>query len=239
LSKHIKYSCEKNKDEDFQELARLLNKNKNMTLIDELKEKNLVIKQITEEKKKLQKQITQLTDKLQIQFVGHQQNSNINAFQINQFDNSIHINNFKDTNYDFLTDLDYIKCIRTCNHSVKNLIEKVHFNEKHPENMNIYISSIKTDYLMLYKDGNWNIVDRSSHIDTLYDMNEIHLESWYEEYQYKNPQLIKSFERYLHNREDNEIINNVKKEIIRLLYNKRKLVLNRNSYLGSNLICPD
>ena len=77
---------------------------------------------------------------------------------------------------------------------------------------------------MLYKDGNWNIVDRSSHIDTLYDMNEIHLESWYEEYQYKNPQLIKSFERYLHNREDNEIINNVKKEIIRLLYNKRKLV---------------
>ena len=49
LSKHIKYSCEKNKDEDFQELARLLNKNKNMTLIDELKEKNLVIKQITEQ----------------------------------------------------------------------------------------------------------------------------------------------------------------------------------------------
>ena len=48
LSKHIKY-LEKNKDEDFQELARLLNKNKNMTLIDELKEKNLVIKQITEE----------------------------------------------------------------------------------------------------------------------------------------------------------------------------------------------
>ena len=122
-----------------------------------------------------------------------------------------------------MTDLDYIKCIRTCNHSVKNLIEKVHFNEEHPENMNIYISSIKTDYLMLYKDGNWNIVDRSSHIDTLYDMNEIHLESWYEEYQYKS-QLIKSFERYLHNREDNEIINNVKKEIIRYF------IINENLY---------
>ena len=101
---------------------------------------------------------------------------------------------------------------------------KSHFNKEHPENMNIYISSL-TDYLMVYKDGIWNIVDRSSHIDNLYDINECQLETWYDEYKHKKPGLIQSFERYLHNREDNETINRVKKDILYLLYNKKNMVL--------------
>ena len=41
--------------------------------------------------------------------------------------------NYKDTNYDVLSEREYVKCIKSCNHCVKNLIEKVHFNKKHPE----------------------------------------------------------------------------------------------------------
>ena len=83
---------------------------------------------------------------------------------------------------------------------------------------------MKTDYLMLYRDNNWNIVDRSYHLDSLYSDNEMQLENWYDEYKDKYPHIIQKFERYLRNREHNEVIDNVKKDILRMLYNKRKLV---------------
>ena len=169
------------------------------------------------------KQLNHLSKKLQIQNIGNQQNNVVHGDITNNTQN-INILNHRDTNYDYLTDKDFIECIRSCNHCVKNLIEKVHFNEKHPENMNIYISSMKTDYLMLYRDNNWNIVDRSYHLDSLYSDNEMQLENWYDEYKDKYPHIIQKFERYLRNREHNEVIDNVKKDILRMLYNKRKLV---------------
>ena len=55
LSKHIKYTCKKNEDEDLKELARLLN--------EQLMEKN---KQIEKMHSNMQKQIDKLTTKLQI-----------------------------------------------------------------------------------------------------------------------------------------------------------------------------
>ena len=217
LCKHVKYYCKKSKDEDLQELVRLLNKE-----IDTLNKKVNVYET---EHKNLNKQINHLTKKLKIQNIGQQnivKGNNFNTMVNNN--QNINILNHKDTKYDFLTDKDYINCLRTCNHCVKNLIEKVHFNEAHPENMNIYISSMKTDYLMMYRDNNWNIVDRNYHIDSLYSSNEMQLENWYDEYKDKYPHIIQKFERYLRNREHNEVIDNVKKDILRMLYNKRKLV---------------
>ena len=52
---------------------------------------------------------------------------------------------------EILTPIDYISCFRDCNYCVKTLIEKVHFNKDKHENMNIYISSIKGNYIMVYK----------------------------------------------------------------------------------------
>ena len=37
------------------------------------------------------------------------------------------------------------------NFCVKQLIEKVHFNDKKPENKNIYISNIKSNYICCIK----------------------------------------------------------------------------------------
>lgn len=233
LCRHIKYHCKNNKDEDLKELVRLLNKK-----VDILENTN---ENLYANNENMCKQINTLTKKLQIHNIGIQQNIN-NQQNIGNQINNINILNHKDTNYDFLTDKDYINCIKTCNHCVKNLIEKVHFDINHPENMNIYISSMKTDYLILYKNNSWNIVDRTYHIDSLYTINEMQIENWYDEYKDKYPHIINKFERYLHNREDNETINLVKKEILRMLYNKRKIVLNtaklNNNYdnLGDNLI---
>jgi len=209
LSKHIKYTCKKNKDEDFKELARLLNESQKQI---GSKDKQIEI---------MQKQIDKLINKLQIQSIN---NGNINNGSIINNTMNIQLLNHKDTDYSHLTPKDYITCIKDCNHCVKALIEKVHFNTEKPENMNIYLSNIKGKYIMIYKDNEWQIQDKKTQVDDLYDYNEFVLENWYDEFVEKHPVIIESFKTYLKNRDSNTLLNNVKEEILVMLYNKRRMI---------------
>ena len=205
MYRHIKYSCKNNKDEGMKELARLMN---------EIKEQN---KTKDDQIELMQKQIDKLTNKLQIQNLNLQNNT------LNNIQNNFHIKllNHNETDYSHLSDKDYIFCMKENNFCVKKLIEKVHFNDKKPENKNIYISNIKSNYVMLYKNDKWQIVTRKAQIDNLYEYNEIVLEEWYENYKDKNNEMIKSFERYLKYKEDDEVINRIKQDILLMLYNNR------------------
>jgi len=206
MNRHIKYSCKENKDEDFKELARLLN---------EFKEESI---KKDKEIEKMTRQIERLTNKLQIQNVV---TNNMNSH--NQY--NIKILNYNKTDYSHLTENDYMKCIADCNKCVKTMIEKVHFNKDKPENMNIYISSIKGNYVMMFKDNQWQIVNRKESIDDIFDKNEFEIETWYEEYKDKYPHIIKSFNTYLKNKEeDDAMLNDVKDEIMVMLYNKRTMI---------------
>jgi hypothetical protein len=108
---------------------------------------------------------------------------------------------------------------------VKTLIEKVHFNEKKPENMNIYISNIKGNYAMVYRDNKWQIVNKREQIDNMFEYNEVVLETWYDEYKEQYPEIIASFKRYLKNRDESIIINKVKSKILLMLYNNRNMIV--------------
>lgn len=208
MYRHIKYSCKHNDDEDLKELVRLLNK--------QLDDKDSEMKcQISN----MQKQIDRLTSKLQIQQINNHHSNNNNQ------NYNIKILNYNNTDYSHLTDEDYVKCIKDCNKCVRTIIEKVHFNKKKPENMNVYISSIKGNYVMMYKDNQWQIVNRKETIDTMFDKNEFELESWYDEYKDKYPEIITSFERYIKNKDDyDDTINDVKEDIMLMLYNKRRML---------------
>ena len=100
----------------------------------------------------------------------------------------------------------------------------MHLNESKPENMNIYIPSLKDSYIMVYKDGEWMLQDRKEIIDELYEANEYQLEAWYEEFSQTYPDIVKSFQKYLENKEEDSVVNDVKKKILLDFYNKRKLV---------------
>ena len=211
LSKHVKYTCKKNKDEDLKELARLLNE---------------TIKDKDSQLHKMQKHIERLTNKLQMQNI----NNNITQYNLTNV-NNVFLLDYSKTDYSHLTERDYRTCIKDCNHCIKTLIEKVHFNKDKPENMNIYISSIKGNYVMVYKDNRWQIQNKKEHIDDLYNYNEVVLENWYDDYKETYPHIIQSFQRYLKNKDANQSINSVKEEILVMLYNKRKLL--------NNMITPD
>ena len=222
MYRHIKFACKKNKDEDLKELARLMNeKDKQINELIQNKDKQL---------DKMQKQIERLVNKLQIQNINNGTITNNNVYNIQILD-------YNNTDYSHLTENDYVNCLTDCNHCVKSLIEKVHFNENKPENMNIYISSIKGNYAMVYKENTWQIQDRKEQVDDLYEYNEILLENWYQEYRLKYPQMIQSFKNYLRNREGNHIINEVKKEILLMLYNNRGLVQKNSKIFKEDTDC--
>lgn len=226
MKRHIAYTCKKNDDEDLKELVRLLN-------LQLKQQEEQFQEQIDEQKKQnkcLQKQINQLSRKLQMNKISHKnshnntiQSSNNNNNSNNQIYN-IQLLNYDKTDYSHLTEKDYIKCINDVNHCVKTLICKVHFNPQKPENHNIYISNLKSKNVMVYKNGKWMVADRKSQITDIYDDNHFVLEEWYEQYKDKYPSIVKSFNRYLKNKDDDVVLSDVKELIIKVLYNERDIV---------------
>ena len=202
VSKHIKYSCNKNKDEDLKELVRLLN------LQVQHKDKELEYHKLQNEKQ--QKQIDKLMDKLQVNHITN------NTFVQNN------ILSYKDTDLSHLTNLDYERAIKKVNSCVKEMIENIHFNPSKPENMNIYISNMKDKYIMVFEDGNWNIKQKSIEIDSLYESKEMLLEDWLDAY--GTEQLKQKFQKYLSNKEDDETKTGIKENIKMMMYNKKNLI---------------
>jgi hypothetical protein len=203
LSKHIKYSCNKNKTEDLTELVRLLN------LQLEHKDKQLETQS---------KQIEKLMEKLEINTY-----TNSNNTIINNVTNNINLLNYKDTDTSHLTNVDYKKCVEQASRCVLKLIEKVHFNPDKPENMNIYISNMKNNYMMMYKENKWNLVKKEE-MDSVYNHKEDLIIEWFN--LNKDPELMKYFDRYMDLKEDKPTVDAVQEEYKLLLFNNRSLIKN-------------
>jgi len=201
LSKHIKYSCKKNDDEDIKELVRLL---------------NLQLEQQKEDSKKQienqQKQIDKLMDKLQVPQVSNTTNNIQN--------NNIRLS-YKDTDVSHLTDADYRKSVNCLLMCVKTFIGIVHLDPNHPENMNIYISNLKDKYIMVYTGETWELKNRQYEMNSLYDHNEMLLSEWVKEH--GNHDLQDKFKTYLERKENS--LEMIHEEIRLMLYNKRHLAL--------------
>ena len=163
MYRHIKYTCKKSKDEDLKELVKLMNEDLQQELNEIKKVNNKIItenKKIKKEIEKRDKQITKLTNKLQIKNLKNIQNNIKNNIQNNNNNNNniqnnqinIHLNNYKDTDISLLNEVDFINCINRCKNCVVQAIETIHFNPKFPQNMNLCISNIKENYMLMYED---------------------------------------------------------------------------------------
>ena len=203
LSKHIKYSCTKNKTEDLVELVRLLN------LQLEQQKNDFETKLQTQSK-----QIEKLMGKLEI-------NGSFNTHNTNNTNNVNILLNYNETDVSHLTDADYKKCIRRVSRCVMGLIEKVHFNPNKPENMNMYISNIKDKYMMVYQNKKWTLTNKE-HLDRVYDDNETLIEQWVEEN--KDPEMEKFFKRYVNLKKDDKTMQMVTDEIKLLMFNNKNLI---------------
>ena len=234
-NRHQSKFCKMNDKVPYEKLAMLLNEKEK-----QLSYKDDEVKACQEKIENLEIQLEKIINQLEIPqnslpqtgFIGdNNHHNNLTNNTLNQTLNqnntlNFQLLNYNKTDYDFLTDNDYIKCIQQNNHCVKELIARVHFNKRKPENMNIYISSLKGKYIMVYKNDKWQVQDAKKHIDDLYYTNELYLENWFDEFSEKYPHVIKSFKRYLNNKDESgdDLIDDVKNEIFMMLYNKKDLI---------------
>ena len=127
--RHIRTVCKKSKDEDVKYIVELLNK------------KSFALKcnnaPILEEKiEKMNNEINKMMKKLQITNINHTSNTIIQNF---------HLNDYNNPDLSHLTSNHYEKALNENNLCVSEIIKMIYFNENKPENMNIFISSIKEE----------------------------------------------------------------------------------------------
>lgn len=119
-----------------------------------------------------------------------------------------------------ISDQQYVQIINKERLSVQALIEKVHFDKNKPENQNIYIQNMRTDYIVVYDGEDWKLCNKTNTINTLYDNMVNILDTKYRELVKKFPETpITKFKRFSDKTE-----HDIKEELKLMLYNHRKLV---------------
>jgi Zinc finger, C2H2 type len=120
-----------------------------------------------------------------------------------------------------------LRCIKTGFHSTYNLIDTVHFNPKYPEFHNVYISSMKNQYAMMYDGNDWTLVMKDELIDKLYNNKRDYIEENLDEFICSlTKSQVDALYRWMDTDDDNDYIRKVKNKIKLLLYNKKALAIN-------------
>ena len=195
LKRHLKNSCKMKKENDkINELN---------TIILRQQDEN------TKEKEKLYSYIDKLIDK-----TG---NTNINIEkQMNNQTNTLNIKNFGEEDISHITNDFKLKMLSLPYGMIQNMIEKVHFNKKKPENKNIALTNKKDNMIKIFKGDKWKYQDRNIVVDQLIKKNYYRLDDFFEEGGKSKMNDIHS-NRYKvfqnkFDKQDNDLLGRIKKE---------------------------
>ena len=130
---------------------------------------------------------------------------------------TIQINAVGEENLDHITDQIIIKCIGQIYKSIPCLLEHVHYDPKHPENLNTKIPNKKQPYATVFKrkENKWRTIDREEAIDDMMDRGYNILDDNYPHVEDKLSARSKHyFKRFQENFEkDPETRKNVRKKV--------------------------
>jgi hypothetical protein len=139
-------------------------------------------------------------------------NTNIETQNIN-----IIINAFGNENTDYLDDKAILACIGRVYNSIPSLLEKIHFDPKHPENHNIKITNRKLPYAsVMGNNQKWKTVDRKDAIDTMVNNSYNILDDKFKENKDKIPASTQQHFRGFQSKfdtEDKELMKEIKAEV--------------------------
>ena len=210
LSKHLKKCKDKKKTDEanfhMEELVKLLN------------DKEEKINKYDLELEKKNNQIDELIKKAGIQNSGT---------IIQNIQNNIKLLAYDKTDISDLTEKDFIRCFNHNNMCVPHLVKRIHFNPKKPENHNVFISNLKSGYIMLYDGKQWNTFNRDEIVDDIFDDKHDILEQKIEEWVSIGkdyPIIYHKFKRYLEKINNDIVLKKVKNEMKLILYNNRNIV---------------
>lgn len=148
-------------------------------------------------------------------------NGDMNNIQQN-IHNDIKIVAYGKEDLSFITDDIYRLLLNKGFKSVQNLVEYIHMNQNKPENQNIYISNMRDNYILIYDGNQWQLKERD---DVLQEMIEnkadILNEKFDELIKTLDESTIKKFKRFLDEKDEDRIVEQIKKELKLMLYNKK------------------
>jgi hypothetical protein len=252
LNKHISERCKIKKQQDQEKedlMTRLIkekeDQKKEMNEIKKLlenKDKEMVNKnnQIEEIMKKMEN-IEKLIQNKNTKIVNNSNNTanSNNTVCGNKIQNNIH-NEFKIIAYgkedlSHLKDKDYKMILNKGFKSVPELMESIHFNKNKPENHNIYISNLRDNHVLVYNGTEWQLRERDDVLlDMVYIKSDILTAKFDELVDRLDEVTIKKFRRFLEQKDDDDVINSIKKDLKLLMYNKRKMVENTRNRISNN-----
>ena len=133
---------------------------------------------------------------------------------------------YKDTNYNIIGENDIRYAISKTGKCIQEIVSATHFNKKHPENQNIYISCLKSAVAMMFEEQRWNAHAWNDIADRVINDNTVTLQSWVELNKDNHPNLAEKFKIFMERKEGNSktFLSNLKRELKMVLYNNRKLV---------------
>ena len=80
---------------------------------------------------------------------------------------------------------------------------------------------MKNDYVTVYENGQWVL---KNDFQNVYEHKEIMIEEWIEKEQDNYPELRDKFYKYVNNKENDNILNNIKEDIKLMMYNNKNKV---------------
>ena len=150
-------------------------------------------------------------------------NNNTNTTNIENQHINININAFGNENTDYIDDKAILACISKVYKSIPSLLEKIHFDPKHPENHNIKITNKKLPYAsVMGNNQKWKTVDRKDAIETMVLNGYNMLDEKYAENKEKIPaskqQNFEGFQSKFES-EDKEFMKQIKTEVDMMVLN--------------------
>lgn len=201
-----------------------------------------------EENEELKVKVTR-TEKVVTNNVTNTDNSNSHNTYNNSTINNGTVNNIYLVGYGKedmgrIDKTDMLKVFQSGFNSALSLTETMHFNPKYPEFHNVYIPNMKNKYAMMYNGTDWNLVNKDSMIDKIYDNKRDYIEENLEDFlsSLTNSQK-KALDRWLNANDDHPYINKIREDIKLLMYNKRNMVIENKRNYGTatdvKAICID
>jgi len=174
IKKYCKLKIESVKKKNYWKQLFEQEKKEKETILQEketiLQEKETILQEketILQEKDKREKEKQEIIDKLikQIETLLTKVGNTTNNTTINQ---NIIIRNLGEENLSYLTNNFFIRLIDAGPFaSIPRIIKRIHFNEKHPENMNLKVTDKTQSHIEVYEENEWKIKDRK---DTIKDI---------------------------------------------------------------------
>ena len=207
--------------------TRIDNLTKHLKTCKIKKEQEILVINQNEKIIKMEKEIEELKN-YKIQTQNNTTNTTNNNNSHNTINNTIHINNYGNENLKHLKSKDFIGLLNGIYSAVPKLIEKIHFDPKHPENQNIKYPNMKLPYLKIMKDDKWQFVDKKDELLDLIDAKCYMLKEKYyailEKKKYNITEVqrnkIEEFMKKYHEDEKQTTIELLKRTELMLLNNK-------------------